>query len=102
MGQNVEKLRKTGDVVAVRKGYARNYLFPKRMVMKYTKEIEEMYEKKRAEEVARKEVVKQEAISLQKSLEVVGKYNIVKKAEDDKLFGSVSQADVAAAIRLQT
>ena len=36
--ENIEKLGKVGDVVKVKDGYARNYLIPKKKVLRANKE----------------------------------------------------------------
>ena len=42
---NIKKLGKVGDQVNVKDGYARNYLFPKKMALRENKKNVEYYEK---------------------------------------------------------
>ena len=41
---NVKKLGKVGDLVNVKDGYARNFLFPKKMALRESKKNLEYYE----------------------------------------------------------
>ena len=96
--ENVAKLGKTGDIVTVKPGFARNYLLPKAAALEATPanlnvfkgrkaELERMEEKRREE--ARAVVAKLEKLSL----------TIAEEAkEDEDLFGSVTAATISAAL----
>ena len=45
--ENIEKLGKIGDVVKVKDGYARNYLIPKKKVLRANKENLKVFEEKK-------------------------------------------------------
>ena len=47
--ENIEKLGKVGDVVKVKDGYARNYLIPKKKVLRASKENLKVFEEKKSE-----------------------------------------------------
>ena len=49
--KEVEKLGKEGDVVEVKPGYARNYLFPKKLAVEATPANLKMAEKKREQRI---------------------------------------------------
>ncbi len=94
--ESIENLGRTGDVVRVADGYARNYLLPRNLVLVANEENQaalnhhkKVLEKKRlAEKGASEEVAKK-----------LGEYSctIARKVGDkDKLFGSVGPADIAA------
>ena len=51
---NIKKLGKIGELVKVKDGYARNYLFPKKMALRENKKNKEHYEKIK-DEIAAKE-----------------------------------------------
>ena len=57
--ENIEKLGKVGDVVRVKDGYARNYLLPKKKVLRSNEENRKIFEEKKtfieSEEKKRKE-----------------------------------------------
>ena len=46
--ENIEKLGKIGDVVRVKDGYARNYLLPRKKVLRSNEENRKIFEEKKA------------------------------------------------------
>ena len=98
--ENIEKLGKVGDVVKVKDGYARNYLIPKKKVLRASKENLKVFEEKKsvieAEEKKRK--IKSEEIAKKiKDLEVI---IIRNAAENGQLYGSVTSKDIVKEIVL--
>ena len=96
--QNVEHLGRTGDVVDVKPGYARNYLLPRGMAVLVTKsniaEVERARAQAIAEEEARVAGLKEMGNKLADvSVTIEGKAN-----EDGHLFGSVNASQIAAAL----
>ena len=97
--RSIEKLGRIGDVVSVRSGHARNFLLPFGYAVPVTKANLEQIEKAReaalAEEAARVADLKglAEKVS-QTSVTVEGRAN-----EEGHLFGSVSAAQIATALR---
>ena len=97
--QNVEHLGRTGDVVDVKPGYARNYLLPRGLAVLVTKgnmaEVERARAQALAEEDARLAGLKALGAKLADlSVTIEGKAN-----EEGHLFGSVNAAQIAAALR---
>ncbi len=93
--QNVDKLGAVGDVVEVAKGHARNYLVPRGLAYMATeKNLKRVEEEKR-------EQAKQEIKSVELAREraaVLGDTSltfVVKATEDDQLYGSVAEVDIA-------
>jgi large subunit ribosomal protein L9 len=84
-----------GDVVRVADGYARNYLFPNGMASEVTEGKKRQIEKKRIErlELMRKEQTAAEELA--KKFEGISCTIAVKTSENDKLFGSVTAAQIA-------
>jgi large subunit ribosomal protein L9 len=98
----VEKLGLPGDVVEVADGYARNYLVPRGMAVKAQKGAVKQVDTLKRAHSARlsKERVEFEAIAAQ--LVAAGVISISANAgEEGKLFGSVTAADIAAAVATQ-
>jgi large subunit ribosomal protein L9 len=83
-----------GDVVRVADGYARNYLFPNGMASEVTEGKKRQIEKKRIErlELMRKE--QSAAEELAKKFENISCTIAVKTSENDKMFGSVTAAQI--------
>ena len=72
--ENIEKLGKVGDIVKVKDGYARNYLIPKKKVLRASKENLKVFEEKKSiienEEKKRKETAIETSSKI-KDLEII-------------------------------
>jgi large subunit ribosomal protein L9 len=97
--ENVENLGRIGDVVKVTDGYARNYLIPRNLVT-----IAD--EKNKAAIEHHKKSLERKRLALRSSSEELAKkiadfqVTIARKVgEHDKLFGSVSTADIAEGLK---
>ncbi len=99
--EKVVNLGGLGDVVKVKDGYARNYLIPQGKAKRATEENKKFFEGKRAE------LEKAQAEKLSAAQEKAGKLEgqrveIARKAGvDGRLFGSVSNIDIAEALKAQ-
>ena len=91
---NIKKLGNIGDLVNVKSGYARNYLFPNKMALRDSKTNKEYYEKIK-DEMEEKELSKKEdANKLIKDLEKL-KIKFSREADDkDQLYGSISKKEI--------
>ncbi|NCJ08346.1 50S ribosomal protein L9 [Synechococcales cyanobacterium C] len=100
LNQDVSKLGRSGDLVEVAPGYARNYLLPRGMALQATPGLLKQVERRRAEELKRLAEQKKEAEAQKTTLQTIGTFKIAKKSgEEDTLFGSVTAPDVAAVIQ---
>ena len=91
---NIKKLGKIGDLVTVKDGYARNFLFPNKMALRKNKKNIEYYEKIKDEMEDKEKLKLQEAKDL---IDKISKVKIVFKREaDDKdqLYGSISKKEI--------
>ena len=99
--QDVNKLGNEGDVVDVKNGHARNYLFPKGIAYPATpgsmKRLEE--EKKLTELRMKKELKSAEEYA--RRLSGASLTFVMKAGEEDQLYGSVSSADIASKLTEQ-
>jgi large subunit ribosomal protein L9 len=97
--QDVEALGPRGTVVDVSKGYLRNYLIPRKLAQPATRSaLAAAAQASAAHERAREQQAAQSA----ELAELLGKtvLTIARQAGDDgRLFGSVTNADVAEAIK---
>ena len=93
--EDISTLGSAGEVVRVRPGYARNYLLPQGKAMLATKgRVRELEHKRRViEEKIRKEVGGHELVA--KRLDQTEFEFQVLAGEDGKLFGSITNADIA-------
>lgn len=96
--ENVENLGKTGDIVKVSDGYARNFLLPRNLVFLADENNVKAIEHHKKSLAKKSEREKAEAQEVAKKLEQVS-VNIARKVgENDKLFGSVTSSDIADAL----
>ena len=96
--EKVGKLGDLGDVVKVREGYARNFLIPTKLARRATEAAIKEFEARRAdlEKAAAAKLAAAQALGEQLSGKTV---RIAQKAGvDGRLFGSVTNADVAEAL----
>ena len=97
--QDFEKLGNAGEIVTVKNGYARNFLFPQQIAYEATQSNMKKYEeeKNKINFQMSKEVKKAEKLG--QELEKVSCTIAVAVGEEDKLFGSVTSQDIAAALQ---
>jgi large subunit ribosomal protein L9 len=98
---DVSGLGKRGDIVDVSDGHARNFLLPKGHAMKATAgAIEQAAKMRRSRDL--KDASDREAATTIASTLVPKIISISAKAHDDKLFGSIHEAEIVAAVAEQT
>ncbi|MEV5509292.1 50S ribosomal protein L9 [Streptomyces orinoci] len=95
----VSGLGAAGDVVDVKDGYARNYLVPRGFAIRWTKGGEQDVAQIRRARKLREIATVEQANEVKGRLEGVKVRLAVRAGEAGRLFGSVTQADVASAIK---
>jgi large subunit ribosomal protein L9 len=97
----VDHLGSSGDIVEVKDGYGRNFLLPRGLAIVASRGAE-----RQAEEIRRAREIKsvkglEHANELKAAIQDLGAVELTVKASADtgKLFGSVTTADVVAAIK---
>ena len=95
----VDHLGSAGDTVEVKDGYGRNFLLPRGLAIVATRGAE-----RQAEDIRRAQELKgvkslEHANELKTALEGLESVELSVKAESGRLFGSVTAADVVAAIK---
>ncbi len=100
--ERVEKLGAMGDVVAVKPGYARNYLLPQSKALRATKENIAYYETQKAHLVKVNAEKKGDADAVAKKIEGTKIVLIRQAAEGGQLFGSVSARDIAETLAVES
>lgn len=100
--EEIDHLGRRGDIVNVARGYARNYLLPKRLAMEVTNDNLRLIEKEKKIYEAKLAKEKVEAETLAASFSSV-KLTFERKVhgEGDELYGSVSPSDIAEALERQ-
>ena len=95
----VTGLGAAGDVVDVKDGYARNYLVPRGFAIRWTKGGEkDVAQIRRARKIHEIATIEQ-ANEIKAKLESVKVRLAVRSGDAGRLFGSVTPADVASAIK---
>ena len=94
----IDNLGNVGDVVRVKPGYARNYLFPKGLAVRSSKRNIAFVEEKRKNielKIAKEEQASQAIFDSLKNVEILMEVEV---GENDKLFGSVTTMDLQKAL----
>ena len=92
--QDVETLGTAGDIINVKPGYARNFLFPKGLAVRSSKRNRALADEKK--EVAKSRFVREakvyeELMNKLKKIEITIEVNV---GGEDRLFGSVTSQDI--------
>jgi large subunit ribosomal protein L9 len=99
--EDIDKVGHRGEVVKVAAGYARNFLLPRRMAVAATESNKKIVEQERQAHLRREAKEQGQAADLGKLLGAV-EVTIAQKAGDaNQLFGSVTAADITAALEKQ-
>lgn len=96
--ERVENLGAMGDVVAVKPGYARNYLLPQSKALRATKENIAYYEAQKSHLQKANAEKKADAEKVAAKIEGVKVVLVRQAAEGGQLFGSVTSRDIADAL----
>ena len=95
---DVKKLGKSGQVVKVAAGYARNFLFPKGLAAVATEAAKRRLKKLELERAARAAEEKKAALEVAKKLEKLEITVSAHTTDGKKLYGSVGIGDILLAI----
>lgn len=97
--EKIGGLGNLGDVVTVKNGYARNFLIPQGKAKRATEAAMADFQARRAELEARQAAILADAQARQAKIEGQTITIAQKAGVDGRLFGSVTNADIAQAIR---
>ena len=100
--QDVKSVGKKGDLINASEGYAKNFLLPRKLAVEATKSNLNDYELKQKAEAKRKQEELEKAQATAKELEDKVVTIKVKTGGNGKLFGSVTNKEVAEEIVKQT
>ena len=99
--QDMPNLGKSGELVKVRPGYARNFLLPRQLALPATTANVALIEHQKSIAAARAAKLKAEASAAAAQLSAVSVKITHKAGDDGRLFGSVGTKDIAAALAAQ-
>ncbi|MEF3273877.1 MAG: 50S ribosomal protein L9 [Chloroflexus sp.] len=94
--KDVEHLGKAGEIKDVSGGFGRNYLLPKGFAVLATKSQIKQAEERMAAQRRKAEAARKEAEALAARLANLTLTFVVKVGEQDRLYGSVTNADIAS------
>ncbi len=99
--QDVKKLGKSGEIIDVNDGYARNYIIPQKLgIEANSKNLNDLKLKKKNEE----KIARQQLEEAKELAEKIGQNTVtvkMKAGEGGKAFGSVSSKEIAEAAKAQ-
>ena len=98
LNQDVHNLGEEGDIVVVKRGYARNFLLPKEIAVPFNKANEALFAARAAEIEKRKEEKRKSAASIKERLEGMTLTVVMSAGETGKLFGSVTSTIIQEAL----
>ena len=96
--EKIGGLGNLGDIVTVKNGYARNFLIPQGKAKRATETNKAEFEARRAELEARQAEILADALARKEKLDGQVITVAQKAGVDGRLFGSVTNADIASAI----
>lgn len=96
--QKVQGLGDRGDVVRVKEGYARNFLFPKRFAVPSSESQKRVLAEENRLGVVKDAKLKQSVQATAEKMKGLSCTLVVQAGEEDKLYGSVTAHDIAKAI----
>lgn len=99
--QDVKGQGKKGQLIKVSDGYARNFLFPKKLATPATKEAINAMKGQQDSQAYHKQKELEEAQALGKKIEETSITLTAKCGENGKLFGSITSGDIAEQLKMQ-
>ncbi len=96
--EDVEHLGSAGDLVDVKPGYGRNYLIPQAKAVLATEGAIKNYENIKREAELRATLTAEAAAELAEQLEATSLTITATVGEDDKIFGTVTNIQIAEAL----
>ena len=100
--EDVEGVAQSGQIKEVASGYARNYLFPRKLAVAATKEALSQYESQRKAYERKQTKLEAEAVKLAEELSKVTVTIKARTGEENRLYGSVTNSDIAEALEKQS
>jgi len=97
--QDVDKVGKAGSVVKVRNGFARNFLIPNNLAVPVTSTNLKKLEEEKKSKALQLEKIKKEAEAVKERLSGLSLTMPVLTQEEEKLYGSITSADISSALK---
>lgn len=98
---NIKGVGKKDEMINANDGYARNYLFPKKLAIEATKDNLLKWQAKQNANQYKKNTEKEEAEKLAKKMKEITLTIQVKAGENGKIFGGVTAKEIAENLKTQ-
>ncbi|MDR2494520.1 MAG: 50S ribosomal protein L9 [Spirochaetaceae bacterium] len=95
LNKDLSPLGEEGDVKDVARGYARNFLFPRKIAVPYTEQTVRLFERRKEEIEARKQDKRKDALGMKERLEALDMTLTMPAGVNGKLYGAVTSQTVA-------
>jgi large subunit ribosomal protein L9 len=99
LNEDLPNLGRTGDVVKVRAGYARNYLLPRKLAVEADQKNLRAFEHQKRIASRRREAKRTDALAIKEKIEALSITISARAGDEGKLFGSVTNIDIERAVR---
>ncbi len=99
--QDIKNVGKKDEIINSSDGYARNYLFPKKLAVEATKDNLNQLKARQETAKRKKEQEKEEAKQLAEKLKKITLSIQVKAGENGKIFGGVTAKEIAENLKEQ-
>ena len=92
--KDIERIGIAGEIVKVKKGFAQNFLFPRKLAMEVTKDNQKHFKKREKVIEHRKDVVESKSSMLAEKIKSIN-ITLKRKTHDDgKLYGSINPQEI--------
>lgn len=98
---DVKGMGRRGEIVNASDGYARNFLFPKKLAIPADKQNLNEWQAKKSSETHKKELEKKEAIRDKAQIENLILTIKTKAGENGKTFGSITSKEIAESLEIE-
>lgn len=99
LNKDVERIGRSGQVVKVKDGFARNFLFPNKLAVPLSSANLKHLEEEKLRRAHEQERLKKVAEAKRDKLTGLSLTMPVLAQEDEKIYGSISAADITAALK---
>jgi len=99
--EEIEKLGGVGDMVEVKRGYARNYLIPRDLAVEATPNNLKRFEHQKRIVASRLDKLKKASATLADKISEASVTLRHQVGEDEKIFGTVTNMEIAEALKAQ-
>ena len=95
LNENIKSIGKKDEIINVSDGYARNYLFPKKLAVEATPNNLAKLKTKKDSEKFKKDLEREKAVELSEQISKIKLEIKVKVGENGKIFGGISSKEIA-------